>query len=160
MPEGSKRLLAFIALHEGRVDRRLVAGTLWPLGDDDRAAGNLRSSLWRLKGAGIDVLRADKCALWLDPTTSVDISTIDNWAQRVIEGHASAEELRLPRWGGDALDLLPGWYDDWVIFDLCHIADALAVEPVVRDTCGEFALQERDHASDVIVVDVGDETAT
>ncbi|WP_157997205.1 AfsR/SARP family transcriptional regulator [Kribbella rubisoli] len=117
MPEGSKRLLAFIALHDGRVDRRLTAGTLWPLGDDDRAAGNLRSSLWRLKGAGIDVLRADKCALWLDPAISVDISTIDNWAQRVIEGHASADELRLPRWGGDALDLLPGWYDDWVIFE-------------------------------------------
>lgn len=117
VPEGSKRLLAFIALHEGRVDRRLTAGTLWPLGDDDRAAGNLRSSLWRLKSAGIDVLCADKCALWLNPRTSLDIDSIDNWSQRVIEGDASDAELRLPRWGGDALDLLPGWYDDWVVFE-------------------------------------------
>src|SRR5918997_2237697 len=111
VPEGSKRLLAFIALHRDRVDRRLAAGTLWPVGDDDRAAGNLRSSLWRLRGAGIDVLRADKANLWIDPTTAVDVYAIETWTRRVIGGHLQAEELEPPRWSRDALDLLPGWYD-------------------------------------------------
>lgn len=133
VPEGSKRLLAFIALHEGRVDRRHAAGTLWPCGDDDRAAGNLRSSLWRLKGAGIDVLRADKHALWLDPQADFDVRVIDCWAGRIIDGDAGAADLRLPRRGADAMELLPGWYDDWVIFErerlrqrMLHALEALS----------------------------------
>ena len=46
VPDGSKRLLVFVALGTGRVDRRYAAGSLWPLGNDERAAGNLRSALW------------------------------------------------------------------------------------------------------------------
>jgi DNA-binding SARP family transcriptional activator len=133
VPEGSKRLLAFVALHEGPVDRRHAAGTLWPCGHDDRAAGNLRSSLWRLKGAGIDIVRADKCALWLDPQTNLDLNAIENWAGRVIDGLAFVEDLRLPTWGASAIDLLPGWYDDWIIFKrerlrqrLLHAYEALS----------------------------------
>jgi DNA-binding SARP family transcriptional activator len=133
VPDGSKRLLAFIALHEGRVDRHHAAGTLWPFGDDDRACGNLRSSLWRLKGAGIDVVRADKCALWLDPQTDLDVNTMESWAERIIDGKATGEDLRLPTWGASAMDLLAGWYDDWIIFErerlrqrLLHALEALS----------------------------------
>ena len=53
VPEGSKRLLVYVALHRSPVDRRQAAGVLWPVGSDCRAAGNLRSALWRLKGVGI-----------------------------------------------------------------------------------------------------------
>jgi DNA-binding SARP family transcriptional activator len=133
VPEGSKRLLVFIALHQGRVDRRHAAGTLWPTGDDERAAGNLRSSLWRLKGAGIEIVRADKCALWLDPQAQFDLRDIDSWAGRIIDGEAQPEDLRMPRWSADAMELLPGWYDDWVIFErerlrqrLLHALEALS----------------------------------
>lgn len=139
VPEGSKRLLAFIALHEGRVDRRHAAGTLWPCGDDDRAAGNLRSSLWRLKGAGIDILRADKYALWLDPQARFDVRTIDGWAGRVIDGDPADADLRLPRWGADAMELLPGWYDDWVIFERERLRQRMlhALEALSRLLIGE-----------------------
>jgi DNA-binding SARP family transcriptional activator len=133
VPEGSKRLLVFIALHQGRVDRRHAAGTLWPYGDDERAAGNLRSSLWRLKGAGIEILLADKSALWLDPQTEFDVRAMDSWAGRIIEGKVRPEDLRIPRWGADAMEILPGWYDDWVIFErerlrqrLLHALEALS----------------------------------
>ena len=34
VPEGSKQLLAFVALRRRRVERRKAAGTLWPFGDD------------------------------------------------------------------------------------------------------------------------------
>src|ERR687896_289887 len=65
VPEGSKKLLAFVALRRGRVERQYAAGALWPFGDDLRAAGNLRSALWRLRRAGIDVIEADKWSLRL-----------------------------------------------------------------------------------------------
>lgn len=133
VPESSKRLLVFIALHRGRVDRRYAAGSLWPYGDDERAAGNLRSSLWRLKRTGIEILQADKCALWLDPHAEVDVRAVDTWAGLMIEGAARAEDLRMPRWSADAMDLLPGWYDDWVMFErerlrqrLLHALEALS----------------------------------
>ncbi len=117
VPEGSKRLLAFVALRGGHVDRRQTAGTLWPRGNDERAGGNLRSALWRLKGAGIDVLQSDKCALWLDPAADLDLRDIEAWATRLIQGAEQADDLQIPECGPDAIDLLPGWYDDWVIFE-------------------------------------------
>jgi DNA-binding SARP family transcriptional activator len=117
VPEGSKRLLVFLALHGRRVERRYVAGTLWPDGDDSRAAGNLRSALWRLKCAGIDIVEADKCVVWLRPDTVVDIHSLYEWARRLIDGSAADSDLHIMRWDPEAANLLPGWYDDWVIFE-------------------------------------------
>jgi DNA-binding SARP family transcriptional activator len=134
IPEGSKRLLVFVTLNGGRVSRRHAAGTLWPYGDDDRAAGNLRSALWRLRGAGIDVLHADKWMLYLDPAVSVDIAQLSRWATRVIEGRADRSDLGAFDLNPEALDLLPGWYDEWVIFERERVRQRLlhAMESLVR----------------------------
>ncbi|MCX4695755.1 BTAD domain-containing putative transcriptional regulator [Streptomyces sp. NBC_01408] len=133
VPEGSKRLLAFVALHGGRVERRHAAGTLWPSGDDLRAAGNLRSALWRLKAAGIDLLDSDKCSLSVREHTVVDLYVLYGWASRLISGNAATEDLCALKWRTDALDLLPGWYDDWVLLErervrqrLLHALEALS----------------------------------
>jgi DNA-binding SARP family transcriptional activator len=72
IPEGSKRLLAFVALHGSRVERRYAAGALWPIGDDLRAAGNLRSSLWRLNRSCLPLIEADKTSLALRDDVAVD----------------------------------------------------------------------------------------
>jgi DNA-binding SARP family transcriptional activator len=134
IPEGSKRLLVFVTLNGGRVSRRHAAGTLWPYGDDNRAAGNLRSALWRLRGAGIDVLHADKWMLYLDPELSVDITQLSRWATRVIEGSADNSDFRTVGLNPEALDLLPGWYDEWVIFERERVRQRLlhAMESLVR----------------------------
>lgn len=113
VPEGSKRLLVFVALHHKRIERKYAAGSLWPGVDDGRAAGNLRSTLWRLRGAGIDLITADKWSLGLPEETVVDIDVVNAWATRLINGTARTEDLTIPPWWLDALDLLPGWYDDW-----------------------------------------------
>ncbi len=133
VPEGSKRLLVFVALNGGRVERRHAAGTLWPEGDDYRAAGNLRSALWRLKAAGIDVLDSDKCSLSMREHTVVDLYVLCAWAGRLIDGTATTEDLCALKWRADALDLLPGWYDDWVLIErerirqrLLHALEALS----------------------------------
>jgi DNA-binding SARP family transcriptional activator len=134
IPEGSKRLLVFVTLNGGRVSRRHAAGALWPCGGDERAAGNLRSALWRLRAAGIDILHADKWRLYLDPQLSVDITQLSRWATRVIEGKADVSDLGTLDLNPEALDLLPGWYDDWVIFERERVRQRLlhAMESLVR----------------------------
>lgn len=117
VPEGSKRLLAFVALRRGRVERRHAAGTLWPIGDDCRAAGNLRSALWRLRGADIEIMQCDKWSLRLDDNVAVDVRLVSEWADRVINARQTEEDLAIAPARLDALDLLPGWYDDWAILE-------------------------------------------
>lgn len=117
VPEGSKQLLAFVALRGRRVERRLAAGTLWPFGDEERAAGNLRSALWRLRRAGINVVVADKWSLELSAEVLVDLHLTEQWASRLIEGRADERDLVISRSVADALDLLPGFYEDWVLME-------------------------------------------
>ena len=144
VPDGSKRLLVFVALSTGRVDRRYAAGSLWPEGSDERAGGNLRSALWRLKCAGIDVLETDKCTLGMRRGTVVDVGVVDDWATRLVDGSATQTDLRQLNWRWDAMDLLPGWYDDWVIFErerirqrLLHALEALSRRLVEMNRCAE-----------------------
>src|SRR5260370_12003524 len=117
VPEGSKRVVVFVALSAGKVDRRYAAGLLWPEGSDERAAGNLRSALWRLKCAGIDVVESGKCTLGMRRGTVVDVGVVDEWAARLVNGSATQTDFCLLNWRWDAMDLLPGWDDPWVIFE-------------------------------------------
>jgi len=133
VPEGSKRLLAFVALRRGRVERLLAAGSLWPFVDDDRASGNLRSALWRLRRADIDVMVTDRWSLSLHPHVETDVALLTAWANRVVRSTPAADDLMLDRLPADALDLLPGWYDDWAIIEreqmrqrLLHAIEALS----------------------------------
>jgi DNA-binding SARP family transcriptional activator len=144
VPEGSKRLLVFVALHRGRVERRYAAGTLWPTGDDCRAAGNLRSALWRLNGAGIQLLMADKHGLAMRDDVFVDVHVVSAWAARLIGNSASHHDLGIMPWGVDAIDLLPGWYDDWALVErervrqrLLHALEALSRQLVRLRRCAE-----------------------
>jgi DNA-binding SARP family transcriptional activator len=133
VPEGSKQLLAFVVLRRRRVERRQAAGVLWPLGDEERAAGNLRSALWRLRRAGIDVLISDKWSLVIDTDVQVDLHVIEQWATRLIEGRPTAHDLAITLSAADALDLLPGFYDDWALIErerirqrILHALEALS----------------------------------
>ena len=144
VPEGSKRLLVFTALNPRRVDRRHVAGCLWPAGSDQRAGGNLRSALWRLKCAGIDLIESDNCSLKLRPGTVVDVHVVAGWAARLIDGSAPQSDLRSVYWPADAAELLPGWYDDWIIFErerirqrLLHALEALSRSLTKAGRCAE-----------------------
>lgn len=144
VPDGSKQLLAFVALRRRQVDRRHAAGTLWPFGNEERAAGNLRSALWRLRRAGIDVLAADKGSLSLHAHVIVDLHLMDQWATRLIQGTESGRDLAISASALDALDLLPGWYDDWALMErervrqrLLHALEALSTRLVCLGRYGE-----------------------
>jgi hypothetical protein len=84
VPDGSKRLLVFVALSPGRVNRRYAAGALWPFGNDERAAGNLRSALWRLRCAEMDMVDSDKCGLMLRQGTVVDVAVLCDGAGPIL----------------------------------------------------------------------------
>jgi DNA-binding SARP family transcriptional activator len=94
-----------------------VAGSLWPVGGDRRAAGNLRSALWRLRVAGIELLDVEDGWLALRSDVLVDVRLASDWALRMIQGRPCPGDLRGTEWQSAALDLLPGWYDDWVVFE-------------------------------------------
>lgn len=133
VPERSKRLLAFLSLNGGRIERRRAAGALWPESDESRAAGSLRSALWRLREAQLDVLDCDRVTLGLRAGILIDVCVVCAWAKRVIDGTAGTSDLVATDVSGQVLDLLPGWYDDWVIYErerlrqrLIHALEALS----------------------------------
>jgi DNA-binding SARP family transcriptional activator len=144
IPEGSKRLLAFVALHDGRVARRHAAGILWPIGDDARAAGNLRSALWRLNRAATPLITASKSSLALEKAVLVDLHVVSDWASRLASGSQRESDLVVSCWDLDSLDLLPGWYDDWALMErerirqrLLHALEVLSSILVQNGRCAE-----------------------
>ena len=63
----------------------------------------------------------------------VDVGIVYEWAARLVDGSATQSDLCLVNWRGDMMDLLPGWYDDWVIIErerirqrLLHALEALS----------------------------------
>jgi DNA-binding SARP family transcriptional activator len=115
VPQGSRRLVAFLALRRGTVERSYLAGSLWPSGDESRAQGNLRSALWRLRRAGIEIVVADKWSMALDSDVAVDVEHVAEWAGRLVSGCPTDGDLSMAGIPPDALDLLPGWYEDWAV---------------------------------------------
>jgi DNA-binding SARP family transcriptional activator len=116
-PAGSRHLLAFVALQQRPVERRHAAAVLWPAMSASRAGGNLRSALWRLRGAGIEAVTADQSCLALAPRVTVDAREVGEWAARLISGRALPGDLAVLPSSTEALDLLPGCYDDWALIE-------------------------------------------
>jgi DNA-binding SARP family transcriptional activator len=102
-PRG-ERLLAYLALQRARVRRDQVYGALWGDSCEDRAASNLRSTLWRLPRPGGEALvEAADGHVGLAAHVTVDL-----W--QVERGEVEGREASLL-----AGDLLPGWDDPWVL---------------------------------------------
>lgn len=133
VPPGSRRLLAFLALHPAGVDRRSAAGILWPDVGDGRAAGNLRSALWRLQRGSCPLVQAEQSVLRLTADVEVDLRRLEEWASRVLAGVPEPADLAVDPGPIADLELLPGWYDDWVLavrqrlqLRLLHALEALS----------------------------------
>ncbi len=110
-PVNARRLLALLAL-TGPRPRRFLAGTLWPECSEANALGSLRATLSRAAGLR-DVIRVDGETVALADDVEVDVDALTAAANQV---------LRDPRYQSVAAldvliadELLPGWYDDWVL---------------------------------------------
>lgn len=116
LPMTAQRVVAFTALHVQPVPRAQACGTLWSDTPEDQAAANLRSALWRLRRTGRDVIRATGSVLKLVPEATVDLRDSNALARLAI----SSPSWWVPDERDVALlaeDLLPGWYDEWVLVE-------------------------------------------
>jgi DNA-binding SARP family transcriptional activator len=143
LPVSAQRLVAFVALHGGPLLRVYVAGTLWIHSSDERAGASLRSSLWRLNRAGLRIVEATSTHLRLAPEVDVDVHRAYELARRLLDGAATEADL-------DSAErelrgeLLPDWYDDWLVFERerfrqlsLHALEALADRLVAAGRLGK-----------------------
>jgi DNA-binding SARP family transcriptional activator len=116
MSDSSARLVAFVALHDGPLSRPFVAGSLWPDTTDARAAANLRSVLWRLRQSALSIVDADGLPLRLGGSVRVDVAEARRSMWNILDHD---EEPRTSSLHSvlDSGDLLPGWYDDWIVLE-------------------------------------------
>jgi len=149
VPDGSQRLLAYLALKGQSVRRSAAAGTLWPAVSDDHASSSLRSALARLSRAARASVVATTKEIGLSPDVGVDL-----WDSRDL-AHLLAAPARSssPAFAPDvyAIDdlsneILPGWYDDWVLVEAedwrqvrLHALEALADLLVERQQYADAA---------------------
>ena len=123
-----QRLVALLAL-QGARRRSYLAGMLWPESTESRASGSLRAALWQLESVAPGLLVSDRQSVGLHPELSLDVHEVTcyfvhvrGWAaeQRVPPEVATAELERVLSllMGGE---LLPGWYDDWVLYERARL---------------------------------------
>lgn len=112
IPVRAQRLIAFLAL-QGEQPRSLVAGSLWPTSNDAQARSSLRAAAMHVRRTAPGALAARDGSLSLDRSVLIDVHAL-----RIILDKALAEPTAnlvatVATWG----ELLPGWYEDWVLFE-------------------------------------------
>jgi DNA-binding SARP family transcriptional activator len=115
LPRGVQRLIAYLGLSR-RPARSAVAGELWPDASEALAHSSLRSSLWRLQKAAPGFVDVSGDALALADGVRVDVRDLSSWARSVLDPEVDVEGV-LPLDVGESGELLPGWYDDWVLLE-------------------------------------------
>ena len=99
-----------------RPARSAVAGALWPDASDALAHSSLRSALWRLHKAAPGLVDVSGGALALAGGVRVDVRELTSWARSALDPRTDVDGV-LPLDVGPSGDLLPGWYDDWVLLE-------------------------------------------
>jgi two-component SAPR family response regulator len=119
LPPACQRLIALVALKRRPVHRLWVCAMLWPHAQTRRAVASLRSTMWRLRPVGADLLlQVDPQYIELSPGVSVDwhdavdqiaLLLDDSEPTGVVDPQFVAELLPLLRAG----ELLPGLAEPW-----------------------------------------------
>jgi DNA-binding SARP family transcriptional activator len=114
---GSRRLLAFLALRTAAVTRGTAAGSLWPEASGQHASSSLRSALARLGPTTRAAVDATDIDLRLADDVVVDIRESQGLARRLLEPEVTptVREIGATTISALSSDLLPDWYDDWVV---------------------------------------------
>lgn len=115
VPPNVQRLLAYLGLHKSTT-RTVLAGTLWPTVNEERAHGSLRTVLWRLRRGRAPVVEVSGDTLTLCADVRVDVHSFTRTALRLVN---APDEFggELPLDLLSCSDLLPGWGEEWVMFE-------------------------------------------
>jgi len=142
LPRGAQRLVAHLGLGR-RLARTAVAGQLWPDVPESHAHGSLRSALWRVQKIAPGLIQVSGGTLSLADGVRVDVRELTTWAQRMSDPRTCIDEISpadTPLCG----ELLPGWYDDWVLLERerlrqlrMHALEALADRLVTAGRYGD-----------------------
>lgn len=149
LPSGSRKLLAFLALRDRPATRHLVASSLWPEAPPQDAASSLRSALWRLKPTASAAVVVEDLDLGPHPGVRVDIRESRALAHRLLDptseilpGDETAAAV-----ASLSVDLLPGWYDDWVVIEneewhqlRLHALEAMAAHLTLKGRWAEAVI--------------------
>lgn len=116
LPPAAQRLVALLAIQRCALRRVFVAGTLWTDYGEAAANANLRTALWRLRQLPCAVVDATPNHLSLARCVEVDLHRAAALAHGLAEGVDDwpDEEVQAFVRAGD---LLPDWYDDWVVIE-------------------------------------------
>jgi DNA-binding SARP family transcriptional activator len=113
-PPHVQRLLAFLALQGRPLHRAYVAGRLWLDHSQENAHGCLRTTLWRMGRLPCRVVVATNTHVALAASVAVDMRALEASCARILHEGALPARKDLDRLA-DAADLLPDWYEDWVL---------------------------------------------
>ena len=119
----AQSLFAYLILSAGTAHRReKLAGLLWPDSLEETARDNLRHALWRIRKA-LDsasptrFLRADDLTIKFEASSDYWLDAAE--LERANESAATDELMAvLSEYQGE---LLPGFYDDWVVSEREHL---------------------------------------
>jgi DNA-binding SARP family transcriptional activator len=114
LPPGPRRLVALMGVGGGG-SRARVAGTLWPDATEERAHANLRTTLWRLRRRFADPLVSGGESLDLAAGVRVDVTALEAAVRHTLDpaaGPLNGYPMSVLVAAGE---LLPGWYEDWVL---------------------------------------------
>jgi DNA-binding SARP family transcriptional activator len=152
VPRASQRLLAFLALHGRIVERAALAGVLWPEASEPHAYSSLRTALTRLQRTARMSVAASPFELGLAEGVTVDIRHAKALAWRLLDPAVPPTPGDLGTTAIMALsaDLLPDWYDDWVLVEAedwrqlrLHALEALADHLTGAGRWGEATVAAR-----------------
>jgi SARP family transcriptional regulator, regulator of embCAB operon len=109
-----QRLIAALALLGAR-PRHALAGVLWPENSEEQAATSLRAVLFRISHDLPRLLADSRDPVALNPEVRTDLDRVRRLIEDIADpdvepAHDAFEILR-------TAELLPGWYDDWVVFE-------------------------------------------
>lgn len=145
LPGSAGTVVAFLALQDAATRRSVLSGTVWPEVNEARASGNLRSLLWRLRKSAPGLVSSEGNEVWISADVTIDFAETRAWADRILDGCPTERDLHR-HVSPVALELLPGIYEDWAVFErerfrqrMLHASEQLAV-----------ALADRGHYADAI----------
>ncbi|MBT1004020.1 bacterial transcriptional activator domain-containing protein [Paenarthrobacter sp. DKR-5] len=109
-----QRLITALAIGGGR-SRGALASLLWPQARGGLGLANLRAAVFRVGGDQPGLVESHGTMLALSASVGTDLARVRGLIHEVKQGArvpTSREIAVLLR-----ADLLPGWYEDWVLFE-------------------------------------------
>lgn len=113
---GGQRLLAILGAR-GAMSRTAAARMLWPDATERHAQGSLRTTLWRLGRIHPRLVETTADRLDLASGIEVDLWLFTVSAMRLINRTSLEDCDGLAAAMSMTGELLPGWYEDWVLFE-------------------------------------------